>query len=62
VIGVVCPWLSDVVLLGATIDLLPFEIWAIPAIKEPAQLKSMSSAPNETSACKNSYGARQRRF
>jgi ABC-type nitrate/sulfonate/bicarbonate transport system substrate-binding protein len=30
---------SDVVLLGATIDSLPFELWSIPAIKEPAQLK-----------------------
>jgi NitT/TauT family transport system substrate-binding protein len=30
---------SDAVLLGATIDLLPFEIWAIPSIKDPAQLK-----------------------
>lgn len=30
---------SDVVLLGATMDRLPFEVWANPAIKEPAQLK-----------------------
>jgi NitT/TauT family transport system substrate-binding protein len=30
---------ADVVLLGATIDLLPFEVWSAPAIKEPAQLK-----------------------
>ncbi|MEX0803865.1 MAG: NrtA/SsuA/CpmA family ABC transporter substrate-binding protein [Candidatus Binatia bacterium] len=30
---------SDVVLLGASIDSLPFELWSIPAIKEPAQLK-----------------------
>jgi NitT/TauT family transport system substrate-binding protein len=30
---------SDAVLHGATIDLLPFEIWAIPSIKDPAQLK-----------------------
>ena len=30
---------SDVVLLGATMDRLPFEVWATPAIKEPAQLK-----------------------
>jgi NitT/TauT family transport system substrate-binding protein len=30
---------SDVVLLGATIDLLPFEIWAAPRIKGPSQLK-----------------------
>jgi NitT/TauT family transport system substrate-binding protein len=31
---------SDAVLLGATIDLLPFEIWALPSIKDAAQLKS----------------------
>ena len=30
---------SDVVLLGASIDSLPFELWSIPRIKEPAQLK-----------------------
>lgn len=30
---------SDVVLLGASIDSLPFELWSIPSIKEPAQLK-----------------------
>ena len=30
---------ADVVLLGATIDLLPFEVWSMPGIKEPAQLK-----------------------
>jgi NitT/TauT family transport system substrate-binding protein len=30
---------ADVVLLGATIDSLPFELWSIPAIKEPGQLK-----------------------
>ena len=30
---------SDVVLLGATIDTLPFELYAIPTIKEPAQLR-----------------------
>jgi len=30
---------SDVVLLGATIDSLPFELWSLPSIKEPAQLK-----------------------
>ncbi|HWH80187.1 MAG TPA: ABC transporter substrate-binding protein, partial [Candidatus Binatus sp.] len=30
---------SDVVLLGATIDSLPFEIWSAANIKEPAQLK-----------------------
>jgi ABC-type nitrate/sulfonate/bicarbonate transport system substrate-binding protein len=30
---------ADVVILGATIDLLPFEVWSAPAIKEPAQLK-----------------------
>ena len=31
---------ADVVLLGATIDLLPFEVWAVPLLKEPAQLKA----------------------
>ena len=31
---------ADVVLMGATIDLLPFEVWSLPAIKEPAQLKN----------------------
>ena len=31
---------ANVVLLGATIDLLPFEVWSLPAIKEPAQLKN----------------------
>src|SRR5262250_2371048 len=30
---------SDVVLLGATIDSLPFELWSIPSIKQPEQLK-----------------------
>jgi NitT/TauT family transport system substrate-binding protein len=30
---------SDVVLLGASIDSLPFELWAIPSLKEPSQLK-----------------------
>lgn len=30
---------SDVVLLGASIDSLPFELWSVPTIKEPAQLK-----------------------
>ena len=30
---------SDVVLLGATIDLLPFEVWSVPSIKEPSQIK-----------------------
>src|SRR6266850_6431582 len=30
---------SDVVLLGASIDSLPFELWSIPNIKQPEQLK-----------------------
>jgi NitT/TauT family transport system substrate-binding protein len=30
---------SDVVLLGASIDSLPFELWSIPRIKQPAQLR-----------------------
>jgi NitT/TauT family transport system substrate-binding protein len=30
---------ADVVLLGATIDSLPFELWSTPAIKTPEQLK-----------------------
>jgi ABC-type nitrate/sulfonate/bicarbonate transport system substrate-binding protein len=30
---------SDVVLLGATIDSLPFELWSTPNIKDPGQLK-----------------------
>jgi ABC-type nitrate/sulfonate/bicarbonate transport system substrate-binding protein len=30
---------SDVVLLGTTADTLPFEIWSVPAIREPQQLK-----------------------
>jgi ABC-type nitrate/sulfonate/bicarbonate transport system substrate-binding protein len=30
---------SDVVLLGASIDSLPFELWSVPTIREPAQLK-----------------------
>ena len=30
---------SDVVLLGATIDSLPFELWSIASIKQPEQLK-----------------------
>lgn len=30
---------SDVVLLGASIDSLPFELWSIPSIKEASQLK-----------------------
>lgn len=30
---------SDVVLLGATIDALPFEMWSVASIKSPEQLK-----------------------
>ncbi|HVO92961.1 MAG TPA: ABC transporter substrate-binding protein, partial [Terriglobales bacterium] len=30
---------SDVVLLGATIDSLPFELWSVPTLKSPEQLK-----------------------
>ena len=30
---------SDAVLLGATIDSLPFELYAVPSIKEPARLR-----------------------
>jgi NitT/TauT family transport system substrate-binding protein len=30
---------ADVVLLGASIDSLPFELWSIPGIKETSQLK-----------------------
>jgi len=30
---------SDVVLIGATVDILPFEVWAVPTIKDPSQLK-----------------------
>jgi NitT/TauT family transport system substrate-binding protein len=30
---------SDAVLLGATIDSLPFELWSVPSIKTPEQLK-----------------------
>ena len=30
---------SDVVLLGASIDSLPFELWSVPNIKTPEQLK-----------------------
>jgi NitT/TauT family transport system substrate-binding protein len=30
---------SDVLLLGASIDSLPFELWSIPSIKEPAALR-----------------------
>ncbi len=30
---------SDAVLLGASIDSLPFELWSLPSIKEPNQLK-----------------------
>ena len=30
---------SDVMLLGTTIDSLPFELWSTPNIKEPAQLR-----------------------
>jgi NitT/TauT family transport system substrate-binding protein len=30
---------SDVVLLGASIDALPFELWSVSSIKEPAQLR-----------------------
>ncbi len=30
---------SDVVLLGATIDSLPFELWSIASIRQPEQLK-----------------------
>ncbi len=30
---------SDVVFLGTSVDSLPFELWSVPGIKEPAQLK-----------------------
>lgn len=30
---------SDVVLLGASIDSLPFELWSVPGIKQPEQLR-----------------------
>jgi ABC-type nitrate/sulfonate/bicarbonate transport system substrate-binding protein len=30
---------SDVVLLGASIDSLPFELWSVPAIKHPEKLR-----------------------
>jgi NitT/TauT family transport system substrate-binding protein len=30
---------ADVVLLGASIDSLPFELWSVPSIKTPEQLK-----------------------
>lgn len=30
---------SDAVLLGASIDSLPFELWSVPNIREPSQLK-----------------------
>jgi ABC-type nitrate/sulfonate/bicarbonate transport system substrate-binding protein len=30
---------SDVVLLGASIDSLPFELWSVPSIKQPEQLR-----------------------
>lgn len=30
---------ADVILLGTTIDTLPFELYSLPAIKEPAQLR-----------------------
>jgi NitT/TauT family transport system substrate-binding protein len=30
---------SDVVLLGASIDSLPFELWSVPAIKDPEKLR-----------------------
>jgi ABC-type nitrate/sulfonate/bicarbonate transport system substrate-binding protein len=30
---------SDVVLLGASIDSFPFELWAVPAIKDPEKLR-----------------------
>src|SRR5918999_865401 len=30
---------SDLAILGSTIDTLPFQLYAIPSIKEPAQLR-----------------------
>jgi ABC-type nitrate/sulfonate/bicarbonate transport system substrate-binding protein len=30
---------ADVIILGATLDTLPFELYAVPSIKEPAQLR-----------------------
>ncbi len=30
---------SDVVFLGTSVDSLPFELWSVPSIKEPSQLK-----------------------
>jgi ABC-type nitrate/sulfonate/bicarbonate transport system substrate-binding protein len=30
---------SDVILIGASVDTLPFEIWAVPTIRAPEQLK-----------------------
>jgi ABC-type nitrate/sulfonate/bicarbonate transport system substrate-binding protein len=30
---------ADVIILGATLDTLPFELYSVPSIKEPAQLR-----------------------
>jgi ABC-type nitrate/sulfonate/bicarbonate transport system substrate-binding protein len=45
---------SDVVLLGATIDLLPFEVWSVPTSKSLHNSRapkwvSLASAPRRTS-------------
>jgi ABC-type nitrate/sulfonate/bicarbonate transport system substrate-binding protein len=41
---------SDVVLLGASIDSLPFELWSIPRIKQPAQLRGTKLAVSRIGA------------
>ena len=41
---------SDVVLLGTTIDSLPFEIYTVPTIKEPEQLRGTKLAVSRIGA------------
>src|SRR5512132_644374 len=45
---------SDVVLIGASIDSLPFELWSIPSIQQPEQLKGTKLGISRIGATTNS--------
>lgn len=47
---------SDAVLLGATMDILPFELWAVPTIKEPSQLKGTKMGVSRLGATSDFVG------
>jgi len=47
---------SDVVLIGTTIDLLPFEVWTVPTIKDPSQLKGTKMGVSRLGATSDFVG------